>query len=192
MPTTIHEAGKTGKVDCFGSPQLNLTPPLTESPTDAEVQALRLSAMQAGAARACEDFFRRPLERTFEMPEPERMQFINSVYGDEPILLAEYYWRLAMVTQSPFDSDTPQIFGKQQGVTPVEKSLSKRIAIAQLNELQKESEEGDEAVGIHVGALAFLRAMWSLLWTAFRHPLRTSYIDIATGEVVEPADDDEI
>ena len=190
MSTTIHEAGKTGKVDCFGSPQLNLTPPLTESPTDAEVQALRLSAMQAGAARACEDFFRKPLERTFEIPEPERMQFINSVFGEESILLAEYYSRLA-VAENPFDFETAQILGKPE-IAPVEKRLGKGIAIAQLNKLQEESEEGDEPVHIHVGAPAFLRTMWSLFWTAFRHPLSTSYIDVATGEVVEPADDDEI
>lgn len=31
---------------------------------------------------------------------------------------------------------------------------------------------------------AYLRAMWSLLWSAFLYPTRTTEIDLTTGRVV--------
>lgn len=46
------------------------------------------------------------------------------------------------------------------------------------------SESSEEPIIIHVSAFAYLRTMWSLLWTAFRHPLTTTYIDVVTGEVL--------
>ena len=45
--------------------------------------------------------------------------------------------------------------------------------------------QSDEPIVVHVSAVAYLRTMWSLLWTAFRHPLTTTYIDAATGEVID-------
>jgi hypothetical protein len=45
--------------------------------------------------------------------------------------------------------------------------------------------ESEETMIIHVSALAYLRTMWSLLWTAFRHPFTTTYIDAATGKVLD-------
>ena len=47
-------------------------------------------------------------------------------------------------------------------------------------------EESDAPLIIHVGAAAFVRTMWSLFWTAFRHPFSTTFIDAATGEVLDP------
>ena len=41
-------------------------------------------------------------------------------------------------------------------------------------------------VVIRVGFVAYLRTMWSLLWTAFRHPMSTTYIDVKTGKVLRP------
>src|SRR5262249_10468918 len=34
--------------------------------------------------------------------------------------------------------------------------------------------------------LAYLRTVWALLWTAFRHPFTTTYIDPFTGKVLKP------
>ncbi len=51
------------------------------------------------------------------------------------------------------------------------------------------SEDNDEPVVIHVGAFAFMRTMWSLFWTAFRHPMTTTEIDVATGAVLDPCEE---
>ena len=45
--------------------------------------------------------------------------------------------------------------------------------------------ESEETMILHVTFLAYLRTMWSLLWTAFRHPFTTTYIDAATGKVLD-------
>jgi hypothetical protein len=37
---------------------------------------------------------------------------------------------------------------------------------------------------IHIGPLAFLRSMFTLAWTAFRHPFSTTVIDLSTGRAV--------
>ena len=33
--------------------------------------------------------------------------------------------------------------------------------------------------------LVYLRAMWTILWTAIRHPLTTTYVDLSTGKEVK-------
>ena len=50
--------------------------------------------------------------------------------------------------------------------------------------VRPETLEQGEVIVLHASALAYLRTMWSLLWTAFRHPLTTTYIDATTGEVL--------
>jgi hypothetical protein len=45
--------------------------------------------------------------------------------------------------------------------------------------------ESEETMIIHVSLAAYLRTMWSLLWTAFRHPFTTTYIDATTGKVLD-------
>jgi hypothetical protein len=68
---------------------------------------------------------------------------------------------------------------------PDKRSLDK-IAIPQTSDRPSADQVDDEPIVIKIGAVAFLRTMWSILWTAFRHPMTTSYIDVTTGEVVEP------
>jgi hypothetical protein len=36
----------------------------------------------------------------------------------------------------------------------------------------------------HISPLAYLRAMWNLFWSAVRHPLSNTTIDLSTGRVV--------
>ena len=35
---------------------------------------------------------------------------------------------------------------------------------------------------IRISPLAFLRAMWTILWNALRHPLTTTVVDLSTGK----------
>ena len=65
------------------------------------------------------------------------------------------------------------------------KSPFDEVAAPQLSPRPERSEESDEPIIVHVSAFAFLRTMWSLLWTAFRHPLTTTHIDVATGKVLD-------
>jgi hypothetical protein len=45
--------------------------------------------------------------------------------------------------------------------------------------------ETDEIDGpTRIGLAPYIRAAWNLLWTAFRHPFKTTEIDLATGRVV--------
>jgi hypothetical protein len=53
-----------------------------------------------------------------------------------------------------------------------------------------QDEPESEPVVINVGGLAFLRTMCSLIWTAFLHPMGTTYIDVETGRVVNPENDE--
>ena len=46
------------------------------------------------------------------------------------------------------------------------------------------SQKCETPIVIQVGALAFVRTMWFLLWTAFRHPFTVTYIDAETGEII--------
>ena len=62
------------------------------------------------------------------------------------------------------------------------------LPVTQASDRPAISDENDEPIVIHVGALAYLRTMWALLWTAFRHPWTTTYIDPMTGEVFEPSE----
>jgi hypothetical protein len=72
-----------------------------------------------------------------------------------------------------------------------EKRPLESVAVPQGSDRPATCDDNEEPVIIHVGAVAFLRTMWSLFWTAFRHPLTTTYVDVATGEVV-PGPDEEI
>jgi len=40
----------------------------------------------------------------------------------------------------------------------------------------------DEPEHIRIGLGAYLRSMWTLLWTAFRHPFTTTVVDLTTGK----------
>lgn len=33
--------------------------------------------------------------------------------------------------------------------------------------------------------MVFLKIMWNVLWTTFRHPFTTTYIDPETGKVIQ-------
>jgi hypothetical protein len=35
---------------------------------------------------------------------------------------------------------------------------------------------------VSIGAIAYLRSMWTLLWTAFLHPCTTTVVDLSTGK----------
>jgi hypothetical protein len=37
---------------------------------------------------------------------------------------------------------------------------------------------------VKITPLAYLRSMWLILWSAFRHPLTTTVIDLETGRIV--------
>lgn len=45
---------------------------------------------------------------------------------------------------------------------------------------------GQKLLVVRVGAWAYLRTMWSLLWTALRHPMTTTFIDARTGKLLRP------
>lgn len=56
--------------------------------------------------------------------------------------------------------------------------------------------EGEEAMAdeftptsIYISPLAFLRTMCAIAWSAFRHPLTTTVIDLSTGKVISPEED---
>lgn len=38
----------------------------------------------------------------------------------------------------------------------------------------------------YISPIAYLRSIWTVIWTAFRHPFSTTYIDLSTGKIVEP------
>jgi hypothetical protein len=44
--------------------------------------------------------------------------------------------------------------------------------------------EDDQPEAVYIGPWAYLRAMWSIAWSAFRHPFKTTYIDASTGRVI--------
>jgi hypothetical protein len=46
-----------------------------------------------------------------------------------------------------------------------------------------DGQEG-AAEPIYIGPWAYLRSMGLILWYSFRHPLTTTTIDLATGEVI--------
>jgi len=49
-----------------------------------------------------------------------------------------------------------------------------------------QDETEDQPAVLRIGPVAYLRTMWALLWTAFRHPFTTTYIDATTGKVLKP------
>ena|SRR5437868_4538090 len=51
---------------------------------------------------------------------------------------------------------------------------------------QDQSSLEDRQHRVYISPGAYLRGMWSLLWTAFRHPLTTTYIDATSGRVLRP------
>jgi hypothetical protein len=66
-----------------------------------------------------------------------------------------------------------------------DKRILKNAAVPPNTERQASSDEGEEIMIVHVSFLAYVRTMWSLLWTAFRYPFTTTYIDVASGAVIE-------
>jgi hypothetical protein len=42
----------------------------------------------------------------------------------------------------------------------------------------------DEVLIIRIPPIAYLRAMWNLFWSAIRHPLSETTIDLSTGRVL--------
>ena len=46
------------------------------------------------------------------------------------------------------------------------------------------SDPSDEPVVTRIGLVAYLLAMWNLLWSAIRHPTKTTEIDLMTGQIV--------
>ena len=65
----------------------------------------------------------------------------------------------------------------------VEKLRILRAEHAQDAEKIIQTTEADAPAG-RVPPLSFLRAMWSIFWTAFRYPSDTTVIDLATGRVI--------
>lgn len=39
---------------------------------------------------------------------------------------------------------------------------------------------------VYIPPAAYLRTIWAILWTTFRHPLTTTLIDVTTGKVLRP------
>jgi hypothetical protein len=76
---------------------------------------------------------------------------------------------MSTVTPEPDKGAIPKIYIERGASTPGD-----------------ENHGDNEPIVIRVGFLAYLRTMWSLLWTALRHPTRTTYIDAATGKVLGP------
>ena len=64
------------------------------------------------------------------------------------------------------------------------------IAIPHAGDRSAKVDESIEPIVIRVGFIPFVRTMWALFWTAFRHPMTTTYIDVATGNVVQPDEDE--
>jgi hypothetical protein len=44
---------------------------------------------------------------------------------------------------------------------------------------------------VYISPKAYLRSMWAILWSCFRHPFSTTVIDLADGTIVEGNDLDE-
>ena len=139
-----------------------------------------------------EQFRRQLMRRALELPAPERLQFANCAFINDPALSAELESLLADAARVPSGFLTTHFHSRV--LPPIETNGSpfENAAAEPQHALPNATAESDDIEVINVGALAFLGTMWSILWTAFRHPLTTSYIDVATGEVMERSDEDEV
>jgi len=70
------------------------------------------------------------------------------------------------------DADRHASFGKMRAGGSGETACAGAVSAYDLEE--------EESVGI--GAVAYLRSMWTLLWTAFLHPFTTTVVDLSTGK----------
>ena len=53
--------------------------------------------------------------------------------------------------------------------------------------VNQKGEAAMESATFHYSPLVFLRTMFAIAWSAFRHPFSTTEIDLVTGKIVERA-----
>src|SRR5437660_2628523 len=56
--------------------------------------------------------------------------------------------------------------------------------IGETSDAKKLRDEGADPMSLYISPLAFLRSMGAILWTSFRHPFKTTEVDLSTGQVV--------
>ncbi len=70
-------------------------------------------------------------------------------------------------------------------VAPTRPEAARALVMnSEISEVRTVAPSDGTADVIRISPLAFLRSMFALLWTAFRHPLSTTYIDVTTGDIL--------